>query len=428
MARLDQGKKLYLAECSGCHGERGRGDGPANPALTPKPRNFLREPFRYRTTASGEAPRREDILETITRGMPGSAMPAYAFLPEDQRGRIADYVLHLANLERSGPPPAEVRFGPEPPAKPGAIENGKKVYVDMGCVACHGASGAGDGPSAATLEDSIGRPLPARDLTGPLRRGASAAEIVRTLHTGLDGAAMPSYTGAASEEDLWDLARYVLSLHKPDPALPADLVARGRKVIERRQCTACHTLGGKGGVVGPSLDVSAKKLRQPWVKQFLKDPRAFGKIYPFTPYRMPHLGLTDDEIDAVLAVFGEVSGRGYPAAAEPVPAVSDELADKGKLYYFLKCTECHNLGSVIPTPLAKQQGPDLIHIAERLRYSWIPEWVAKPEAVYPGTTMIDTNLTPGEIEAVRAFLWKVSTEAVSGKAAQGGAGQAQAAR
>src|SRR6188474_115428 len=56
----DRGRKLYLAECSGCHGERGRGDGPAAEAVASKPRDFVAEPFKYRTTSSGSPPRRAD--------------------------------------------------------------------------------------------------------------------------------------------------------------------------------------------------------------------------------------------------------------------------------------------------------------------------------------------------------------------------------
>jgi mono/diheme cytochrome c family protein len=410
LARLDQGKKLYLAECSGCHGERGRADGPANKEMVPQPRNFARERFRYRSTPSGQPPRRDDIVETITRGMPGSAMPGFGFLSEQERTLIAEYVLYLANLDPAAPPPAPYVLAPEPRETAGAIARGKQVYVKLGCDKCHGAKGSGDGPSAATTVDGIGRPLPPRDLRQPLRRGATTAEVVRTLHTGLDGAAMPSYTGTVGEEELWDLARFVRSLQRPPPPLPGDLLARGRHVIEQRQCNACHTIDGKGGVVGPSLDVSAQKLRQDWVQEFLADPRRFGKIYPFTPYRMPDLGLEPAEVEGVLAVFGEISGRGYPEPAETVPAHSTALADQGKLYYFLKCTECHNLGEVIPTPLAKQQGPDLVNISRRLRYDWIPAWVEKPQAVYPGTAMIDTNLSAEEIEAVRGFLWRVSSE------------------
>jgi cytochrome c2 len=110
-----------------------------------------------------------------------------------------------------------------------------------------------------------------------------------------------------------------------------------------------------------------------------------------------------------MALLAHVSGRQYPEPAEPEPVIDAELAAKGQLYYVVKCAECHNLGNVIGTPEAKRQGPDLIHISQRLRYEWIPEWVKNPLAVYPGTTMVDTNLTDDEIHSIRAFLWKHST-------------------
>ena len=34
------GKSLFAAQCASCHGEHGRGDGPASAAIDPKPRNF----------------------------------------------------------------------------------------------------------------------------------------------------------------------------------------------------------------------------------------------------------------------------------------------------------------------------------------------------------------------------------------------------
>ncbi|MFB6372710.1 MAG: c-type cytochrome, partial [Bradymonadaceae bacterium] len=38
--QLEQGKKLFKSQCASCHGETGKGDGPAGKALKPSPRNF----------------------------------------------------------------------------------------------------------------------------------------------------------------------------------------------------------------------------------------------------------------------------------------------------------------------------------------------------------------------------------------------------
>ena len=136
-------------------------------------------------------------------------------------------------------------------------------------------------------------------------------------------------------------------------------------------------------------------------------------IYPFTAFRMPDLKLAPAEIDAIVALFDAIAGPEAVAATEAAAPAQfpDEIVSRGQLLYFLKCTECHNLGSVVPTPAAKRQGPDLIQVQQRLRYDWIPQWVKNPVAVYPGAAMVDTNLDDAEIEAVRAFLWKTSGSA-----------------
>src|SRR5512139_149221 len=87
------GKPLYLRECSGCHGERGNGAGPAADYVDPRPRDFTQARFKFRTTKSGQPPTTADILRTIQRGIPGTAMPSFSFLAEEERKKIAAYVL-----------------------------------------------------------------------------------------------------------------------------------------------------------------------------------------------------------------------------------------------------------------------------------------------------------------------------------------------
>jgi mono/diheme cytochrome c family protein len=344
--------------------------------------------------------------------MPGSAMPAFDFLTDDERTLIGEYVLYLARVE----PATEsdvLALPPEPPVTADSLAHGREVFLRLECNVCHGPEGRGDGRSSDTLVDERGRKIEARDFReGLFRRGKTAAELYRTFATGLPGTPMPSYDGNFTPEEGWDLARYVLSLTGTPANPPMEPLARGRHVVESRQCFACHVIEGRGGQVGPNLDVSSRKLLFPWVERFLADPRAAGKIYPFTSYRMPDLHLAPDEIEGVMTLLAHVAERTYPEP-EPQPlAIDPAEAAEGTLFYVLKCAECHNLGSVIPTPYAKQQGPDLIQVSQRLRYDWIPDWVANPLNVYPGTSMVDTNLTPHEIDVVRAFLWKTSLEAV----------------
>jgi mono/diheme cytochrome c family protein len=40
-ASLERGGKLYKTHCAACHGEKGRGDGPAGAGLTPRPADLM---------------------------------------------------------------------------------------------------------------------------------------------------------------------------------------------------------------------------------------------------------------------------------------------------------------------------------------------------------------------------------------------------
>jgi mono/diheme cytochrome c family protein len=397
-------KKVYNAWCSGCHGEKGRGDGPASVVLQVKPRDFLAEQFKIRSTATGQTPTRQDIFDTVTRGLSGTAMPSFAFLSEQDRWLAVDYVRKLANIDNA-PDPATIDLGTEPSASQDSIQRGKQVYAKMGCPQCHGPEGRGDGPSSATLVNSLGRPIPARDYTkGEYLGGDSATAIAMRFTSGMDGTPMPSYSGVMTPAETWDLAHYILSLRKPTPAPPKDPVAHGREIVNQKQCFACHIIEGKGADVGPSLDVAAAKLQYNWVRNFLKDPPKQGKIYYYMQYRMPQLNLKQDEIESVVALFASLAKRSTQDTKPQIPHFEESKLSQGKLIYFLKCTECHNMNNVIPTPEAKQQGPDLIRVSDRIVYEWMPLWVNNPKQVYPQARMVDTNLTPQEVEAVQSFV------------------------
>ena len=49
-AAMEKGKGLFAANCASCHGEAGKGDGPAGAVLEPKPRNFTaKAEYKYGT-------------------------------------------------------------------------------------------------------------------------------------------------------------------------------------------------------------------------------------------------------------------------------------------------------------------------------------------------------------------------------------------
>ena len=95
-AVLREGHAFYLKHgCAVCHGRDGHGDGPMAAALDPTPRDF-HEPdvFKYGRTA-------EAISKTIMTGIPRSAsMPSFVHIPEEERFRIAAYIVSLQESKK----------------------------------------------------------------------------------------------------------------------------------------------------------------------------------------------------------------------------------------------------------------------------------------------------------------------------------------
>jgi cytochrome c oxidase cbb3-type subunit I/II len=218
------GKEVYERRCIGCHGEKGDGNGPAATFMfNQRPRNFSAGVFKFRLTQK-PIPTDGDLLRTITRGVRGTAMPAWYELPLNDRLAVIQYIKYELAVDRSDPSKPYAYFIEEPPGQPlyigtpptpsqDIITHGKEVWQSAKCWECHGQTGKGDGQKAAGLKDDFGFPVRPADLTsGQFKSGPSVQDIFRTMSTGLSGTPMPSYRDSLSEQDRWALAYYVLSL------------------------------------------------------------------------------------------------------------------------------------------------------------------------------------------------------------------------
>jgi len=91
---LRQGEKLFLQNCSVCHGEKGDGKGPAAAALKPPPANFLE---RKHSAIYGPG----EKYWIIDKGTGETGMPAFPQLTPVDRWHLVNHILHLQQ-ESSG--------------------------------------------------------------------------------------------------------------------------------------------------------------------------------------------------------------------------------------------------------------------------------------------------------------------------------------
>ena len=83
---------LYAARCAPCHGSSGDGAGPQAASLTPRPSNFRDLTRQSMRSVFG-------LFNTITLGVSGTAMPAFADLSADERWKLAFYVSQFASSD-----------------------------------------------------------------------------------------------------------------------------------------------------------------------------------------------------------------------------------------------------------------------------------------------------------------------------------------
>ncbi|PQO34500.1 hypothetical protein DTL21_13355 [Bremerella cremea] len=86
---------LYRQHCVHCHGINGDGAGPTAAFLNPYPRDFRMGKFKWKSTKTGVPPTHDDLKRIIMNGAPGTAMPSFKLLPEEEVEALVQYVKYL---------------------------------------------------------------------------------------------------------------------------------------------------------------------------------------------------------------------------------------------------------------------------------------------------------------------------------------------
>jgi mono/diheme cytochrome c family protein len=84
-----RGRALYTQHCALCHGADADGQGLRRQALSARPQHFTSSAWRRRVTP-------QEVFDVIQDGRPGTSMPAWSFLRDEQIWDLTAYLLSVS--------------------------------------------------------------------------------------------------------------------------------------------------------------------------------------------------------------------------------------------------------------------------------------------------------------------------------------------
>jgi len=158
---IQRGRKLFDANCSGCHGPEGRG-GSRGPDLAGGH-------FKHGDSDSA-------VFATITQGLPDTGMPAFRLRDEE----VWDVISFLCSLRETGH------------ADPLKAEEGKNIFFGRGnCSRCHMVDGQGGrlGPDLSTTDS----PMTPSYLAHAIRDPGSSLPVDKSAFAGIGADRLKKY-------------------------------------------------------------------------------------------------------------------------------------------------------------------------------------------------------------------------------------------
>ncbi len=214
-------------------------------------------------------------------------------------------------------------------------------------------------------------------------------------------------------------------VHDSELKAAQDTMDNGKRIFDTK-CSPCHTIGA-GTRVGPDLKGVTGLRSRDWLVNFISnpekmfqagDPIAKGLLSKFGGFKMPDLGLSQQEISNVLSYIGpQQPSPGIAPQKGEIPATIAGGPLRGERLFTgvvlfqnggPPCMSCHDV-SGIPFPGGGVLGPDLT-----AAYSKFDTTMSSLLATLPFPTMTPIfskrPLTPLEQHDVESFFEKASTQ------------------
>lgn len=206
---------------------------------------------------------------------------------------------------------------------PGNPLEGSRLFTGKGCLRCHAVHGVGGATGPDLGRGILNRPL--LEIAGVMWNHSPGMEHVFQEKR----VPRPKFT----PEEMASLLSFLYYLGSLDPPGNA---AVGARLFSQKGCQICHSLGGKGGSVGPALDKYSRYASPLYLTAALWQ-RGKAMAETMEKQKVPRPTFQGNDIPDLLAYIrsaGEGTERVYVLPGNP--RRGEELfAEK-------RCVECHS--------------------------------------------------------------------------------------
>ncbi len=299
-------------------------------------------------------------------------------------------------------------------ATPQQIAHGRKLIVELGCAACHEVNGVQKPENFAPDLSTIGsKPLAQIVFLPGMEHSLPSYIVAKIRQPRAFGSSvkMPQFTLTASQTDALTTALLALTARgrsMPDtlrvavvPETDYQPAGHAGKLMTELACFSCHRINGRGGDMAPDLSWEGSSVQRQWLTGFLHNPNT---LRPSLIRRMPRFNLSDSDnkelTDYILTVY---QSPAIDADFAPIAATSPDAVEHGRQLFYSKyaCQACH----IVDTKTDKGYiGPTLTQVGSRLTPAWVYAWLKNPQALRPGTTEPNQNLSDDDARALTVFL------------------------
>ena len=111
---LDRGHDVFNRYCATCHGTDGKAQTAQSQNLDPKPRDFTAAHFKHKLAEGDALPTDLELKKVVRHGVPGTGMPGWPNLDEDDLDAIIQYIKTFSPRWQSEAPPSKTSSGNAP--------------------------------------------------------------------------------------------------------------------------------------------------------------------------------------------------------------------------------------------------------------------------------------------------------------------------